>query len=147
MAAMRRGPRPRRMTGLEFEAVRPLLKISGDRISAARLALVDGQTLQAVGEQFGWSRQAVGDAVRIVWQALERWRQSQCAAASAGALLPPGWEQVTLIAPRHLIARLRSEIAHAWPQPVKKAAKAVKKTPKEKPGGVGSGLEKQCRNP
>jgi len=117
----------RRMTAAEFEAVRPLLKISDDRIKAARLALVDGQTLQAIGDQFGWSRQAVGDAVSIVWKTLESYHESQRAAANAGALLPPGWEQVTLIAPSHLITKFRAEIAQASPQPVKKATRAKKK--------------------
>jgi len=105
----------RRMTAAEFEAVRPLLNISDDRTEAARQALVEGRTLQAVGDQFGWSRQAVGDAVGVVWKRLEDYRESQRVAANAGALLPPGWEQVTLIAPSHLIAKFRSEITLASP--------------------------------
>ena len=107
----------RRTTAAEFEAVRPLLNISHDRIEAARLALVEGRTLQAIGDQFGWSRQAVGDAVSVVWKKLEDYHESQRAAANAVALLPPGWEQVTLIAPSHLIAKFRGEIAQASPQP------------------------------
>lgn len=103
----------RRVTAAEFEALRPLLNISADRIEAARLALVDGKTLQAVGDHFGWSRQAVGDAVSVVWKTLESYHESQRAAANAGTLLPPGWEQVTLIAPSHLIAKFRGEIAAA----------------------------------
>jgi len=106
----------KRISAAEFEAVRPLLKISDDRITAARAALVDGETLQAVGTRFGWSRQAVGDAVSIVWRTLESYHQSQRAAANAGALLPPGWEQVTLIAPSDLIAKFRGEIATAAAQ-------------------------------
>jgi len=108
------------MISAEFEAVRPFLKISDDRINAARAALVDGLTLQTVGDRYGWSRQAVGDAVGAVWRALENYHQSQRAAANAGALLPPGWEQVTLIAPSHLIAKFRAEIAKASPQPTTK---------------------------
>ena len=106
----------RRMTVVEFEAVRPLLKISVDRISAARSVLVDGQTLKAVGDVFGWTRQAANDAVTIVWRTLENYRQSQRAAASASTLLPPGWEQVTLIAPSHLIEKFREEIADEYPK-------------------------------
>lgn len=117
------------MTAAEFEAVRPLLKISDDRMEAARAALVDGQTLQAVGDRFGWSRQAAGDAVNAVWRTLESYHESQRAAANAGALLPPGWEQVTLIAPSHLISKFRGEIAQASPQPAK--AKSAKKPKKE----------------
>jgi hypothetical protein len=116
----------RRMTGLEFEAIRPYLNISEDRENAARLALVEGQTLQGVANIYKWSRQAVGDAVAVVWRTYERYHESQRAAANAGALMPPGWEQVTLIAPTHLIAKFRAEIAAASPQP--QAVEAVKKS-------------------
>ena len=119
----------RRMTGLEFEAVRPLLNISEDRMTAARSALVNGQTLQGVANLYGWSRQAVGDAVRVVWQTFEKYHESQRAAASARALLPPGWEQVTLIAPSSLIAEFRQQIAAAVPSEkelIKKPAEAKK---------------------
>jgi hypothetical protein len=101
----------RRMTAAEFEAVRPLLNISADRCEAAKAALVDGKTLASIAEVYGWSRQAVNDAVGIVWNTLERYHESQRATANAGALLPPGWEQVTLIAPSSLIAKFRAEIA------------------------------------
>lgn len=118
----------RRMTGAEFEALRPLLKISDERVQAARLALVDGQTLQGVANLYGWSRQAVGDAVKVVWKTFERYHESQRAAASAGALMPPGWEQVTLIAPTALIAKFRAEIADAAPA----AGEATSKKPAAK---------------
>ncbi|RRD64171.1 transcriptional regulator [Comamonadaceae bacterium OH2310_COT-174] len=106
----------RRMTEAEFEAVRPLLNISAKRIEAARLALVEGQTLQAVGSQYGWSRQAVGDAVSVVWSRLHDYREAQRAAAhAADAALPPGWEQVTLVAPSDLISEFRKAIAKRKP--------------------------------
>jgi hypothetical protein len=105
----------RRMTAPEFEAVRPLLNISDDRANAARLALVEGQTLQGVANMYGWSRQAVGDAVRVVWNTFEKYHESQRAAASAGTLLPPGWEEVKLIAPSYLISQFRQMIAAATP--------------------------------
>ena len=105
----------RRMTGPDFEAVRPLLNISNDRIAAARSALVDGQTLQGVANRYGWSRQAVGAAARIVWSTFQKFCESQRAAANAGVLLPPGWEQVVLIAPSTLIADFREQIAAAVP--------------------------------
>lgn len=112
----------RRLTAAEFQTIRPLLKLSDERVEAARAALVDGETLQAVGARYGWTRQAAGDAVSAVWRTLESYQESQRAAASAGALLPPGWEQVTLIAPSHLIKQFRDEIAQAAPLPAKKAA-------------------------
>lgn len=120
----------RRMTAAEFEAVRPLLNISDDRVTAARAVLVDSLTYQAVGDQFGWTRQAVGDAVGIVWRTLERYHESQKATANAGLSLPDGWEQVTLIAPSYLIPKFRGEIAEATQQPLQKT-KAVKKQKNE----------------
>lgn len=116
----------RRIISAEFDAVRPLLNISSDRIEAARLVLVEGKTLQAVGDKFECTRQAVGDTVNVVWRTLERYHESQRAAANAGALLPPGWEQVTLIAPTNLIDKFRAEIAKVAPQVVKKTETAKK---------------------
>jgi hypothetical protein len=121
----------RRMTAAEFDAVRPLLKISEDRISAARAVLVDGQTLQGTATRFGWaSRNTVFECVNAVWKASEKYRAAQAAAARAATLLPPGWEQVTLIAPSALIARFRLEIAEAAKQgdtmpPAKRRSKRV----------------------
>ena len=96
----------------EFEAVLPLIKkISDQRREAAKAALVDGMSLATVAEACGWTRQAVNDAIRQVWAARERYHESQRATAQAGLLLPPGWEQVTLIAPSHMIERFRADIA------------------------------------
>jgi len=106
----------RRMIATEFESVRPLLNISAQRIEAARLALVEGRTLQAVGDQFGWSRQAVGDAIKVVWKTLENYRKAQQVASNATTQFPPGWEMATLIAPSHLMAKFRWEIAQVSPQ-------------------------------
>jgi hypothetical protein len=104
----------RRMTGAEFDAVQPLLRISEERIAAARAVLVDGQTLQGTATRFGWaSRNTVHECVNAVWKAFERYHASQAAAAKSSALLPPGWEQVTLIAPSSLIAKFRLDIAEA----------------------------------
>lgn len=119
------------MTPAEFEAVRPLLRISEDRVRAARLALVDGQTLQGVANIYKWSRQAVGDAVAAVWRTFERYQESQRAAIRAGPVVPLGWEQVTLIAPSSLIAQFKVEIeaaaqAAAKKVPAKRALSAKK---------------------
>ncbi len=114
----------RRMTDSEFEAILPLLNISENRMKASRMALVEGQTLQGVANIFGWTRQAVGDAVDVVWRTFERYHEAQRATANAGTQLPPGWEKVTLIAPSHLITKFRAEIAQLSPkamsQPLKK---------------------------
>jgi hypothetical protein len=114
----------KRMTAVEFEALRPLLKISDDRMAAARTVLVDGLTYQAAGDRFGWKRQAAGDAVDVVWRTLQRYHESQKAAVNTGTSLPDGWEQVTLIAPSYLIPKFRGEIAEATQQPMQQT-KAV----------------------
>lgn len=101
----------RRMAAIEFETIRPFLKISDDRIKAARAAMVDGRTHQSIGEEFGWTKQAVGDSVSHVWRALQAYHESQAVAARSAGLLPPGWEQVTLTAPSELVAKFREEIA------------------------------------
>lgn len=101
----------RRITGAEFDAVRPLLRISEDRVEAARAALVDGQAHQSIATPHGWTRQAVNDAVTVVWKTLQAFREAQGKSTNAGVLLPPGWAQVTLVAPTVLIDRFRADIA------------------------------------
>lgn len=116
----------RRMSAAEFEAVRPLLNISKDRIEAARSALVEDQTFQAISDQFGWSRQAVNNAVRVVWQTVEKYRESQRVAANAGDSLPPGWERITLITPSYLVPSFRAAIAQALSQPSSNTTRKLK---------------------
>lgn len=116
----------KRITAAEFQALLPFLNISDDRVAAARAAMVEGQTLKSIGETYGWTRQAAGGVVSAVWRVFEKYREAQSLAAKSGILLPPGWEQVTLIAPSHLIAKFRAEIAEASPQ-------VVHKTPGPKP--------------
>jgi len=125
----------RRMLAVEFESVRPLLNISAERVEAARLVLVEGHTLQTAGNRFGWSRQAVGDTINVVWKTLENYRKAQDATASER--LPPDWEKATLIAPRHLIDKFRGEIAQVVPQTYgsKQAVGSKKKAPRRKTQG------------
>lgn len=101
------------MSAAEFLSVQPLLRISPERIEAARLCLVEGATMAAAGQKFGWSRQSVAEAVDVVWKALENFNAAQSAAQSASSHLPPGWEQVTLVAPHELVQKFRFEIAAA----------------------------------
>lgn len=104
----------RRMTAVEFEALRPYLtSISVDRLNAAKACMVDGRTMPSVAADYNWTRQSVNECIGIVWKAFERYHESQKTTANAGTLLPPGWEQVMLIAPSHLIAKFRAEIAEA----------------------------------
>ncbi len=117
----------RRMTAAEFEAVQPLLHISQDRIDAARAALVDGRTHQAIAAPHGWTRQAVNDAVTVVWNVLRDYRVAQSKSENSGLLLPPGWEKITLIAPTALIEKFRAEIAmHASAASVDRDTKTKK---------------------
>jgi len=68
----------RNLSAIQFEAVRPFLRISDDRIEAARLAMVEGQKLADIAAQFDWkSRQAVSAAVGLVWDAYKKLQQSQ----------------------------------------------------------------------
>ncbi len=104
----------KRMTAAEFEAVRPLLaNISRERTDAARMALVDGQSMQGIATIYGWTRQAVHQVVGVVWGQFEKYTQARRAEALAGPQvhLPPGWEQVTLVAPSTLVAQWRNQVA------------------------------------
>jgi imidazole glycerol phosphate synthase subunit HisF len=116
----------RQMMAIEFDSIRPLLNISDDRIQAARSALVDNETYQAVANRYGWTRQAVGDSVDAVWRTLLKYRETQNVAANANVSLPTGWERVELVAPSTMIAKFRMEIDQASrsqtgkPKPAKK---------------------------
>lgn len=104
------------MTVDQFEAVRPHLdRLSAQRITAARMALVDDISMQAIADSFGWSsRQTVSDAVTSVFAAMARYEATRLVANGANDLLaPPGWEAVTLIAPPELITRWRKELTNA----------------------------------
>ena len=102
----------RRATATDFDAVRPLLKnVSDDRADRARSALVDGETLAVIAERHGCSRQAINNDVKTFWDKITDYHAAQRTTSNAGVLLPPGWEQVTLIAPSALIEKFRAEIA------------------------------------
>jgi hypothetical protein len=103
------------MDAVEFDSVRPLLNISDDRIKAACSVLVDGETYQSVAERFGWSRQAVGDSVNVVWRTFLKFQKAQDAAAvKAGVPLPLGWERVELVAPSSMIVEFKKEVAKVY---------------------------------
>lgn len=61
----------RRLTAAEFAAVRPtliLMKIAEPRIEAAHAVMVDGKSIVAVAREQGWTKQAVSNTVRRVWE-------------------------------------------------------------------------------
>lgn len=120
----------KRITATEFESVLPLLNMTESRIAAARSALVDGETFQAVGDRLGCTRQAIYDAVGTVWRVWEKYLEAQrtqeAQRTDANAelvIMPPGWEKVTLIAPTHLITKFKTEIAKVAQQQMPDPAK------------------------
>lgn len=109
---MTKGRKKRHMTAAEFAAVRPLLNISKDRIDAAYSALVLGNVLQLIADEYGWSRQAVNDAANVVWSTLQAYRLAQQAEVNAlNHHLPDGWEMLSIAAPVDLIEKLKQEVA------------------------------------
>jgi hypothetical protein len=105
----------RRLTQAEFDTIRPLIRMTPERVESARLVLVDGMTYEAAGRlrpgPKPYTRQAVGDAVGIVLRVHESYLATQEVADHAGKVLPPGWEAVTLVAPSALIAEFRARVA------------------------------------
>ena len=70
----------RRMSSSEFEAVMLLIgQMSEPRRAAARRALVDGETAQAIGAYYGWGRTAVSNAETAVWRVYQRYLQAKVA--------------------------------------------------------------------
>ncbi|MFL9951110.1 TrfB-related DNA-binding protein [Paraburkholderia agricolaris] len=71
-----------RLTGHEFDALRPLLtSISQERIEAARSAMVDGATLQSIASRYGWTKPAVSKCVAVVWAKHEKFTAARAKAA------------------------------------------------------------------
>ena len=101
----------RRSTEAEFNSVIPLLSISKDRISAAKKVMVEGKPFQSVADEYGLSRQSIDGSVTAVWATIQKYREAQSATLNDGLIMPPGWEQVTLVAPKRLIDKFRLEIA------------------------------------
>lgn len=111
----------KRLSIIEFEAIHPFLRLSEARVMAARYALVEGIRYQWIADEFGWTRQAVGNVVRDVWKVVERFRESQRRLLNSGDSIPPGWEKVTLVTPSFLVPRFRAEIAKAIAHPQNRA--------------------------
>lgn len=101
----------RKTTEKEFNSVIPLLSISADRINAAKKVMVEGRTLQSVADEYSLSRQSIDGSITAVWSTIQKYREAQSATLNDGLIMPPGWEQVTLVAPKRLIDKFRLEIA------------------------------------
>ena|SRR5438309_695704 len=94
------------------------------RAEAARLVLVDGQTLHEVGAFCGWSFQSVDDWVRQAWAARERYREAR--AAEAKTTVSRGWQRVALVASAATVRRGRAELEQAGPPPATSVRRAKK---------------------
>ena len=103
----------RKTTEKEFNSVIPLLSISPDRISAAKKVMVEGRTLQSVADEYGLSRQSIDGSITAVWSTIQKYRETQRATLTVELIMPPGWEQVTLVAPKQLIDKFRLELENA----------------------------------
>jgi hypothetical protein len=103
----------RKTTEKEFNSVIPLLSISPDRISAAKKVMVEGRTLQSVADEYGLSRQSIDGSITAVWSTIQKYREAQRATLTVELIMPPGWEQVTLVAPKQLIDKFRQELESA----------------------------------
>lgn len=109
----------KRLTAAQFEMIRPRLRMTENRIAAARGVMVDGLAAREAAEPYGWVRQNVTDAVNLIWTTFEDYQATKEAEEDEALLMPPGWARITLIAPVELIARFRAEIAQAaqqWPK-------------------------------
>lgn len=102
----------RRLTAQQFEATLPFLRISPDRIEAARRSMVDGDRTDAVAEHYNWTRNAVSICVRKVWEVAERLRleRENWSAGGVDEILPKGWEKRTFVAPVSLMGRWALEL-------------------------------------
>ncbi len=101
----------RRLSAEQFNAVMLLIsRMSVKRREAARLALVDGMTAQAVASHYGWQRTAVNNAETVVWQVHERYMQAKSVELE-GSPLPKGWVRKLVAAPGASIRRLEVEAA------------------------------------
>ena len=116
-----------RLTAHEFAAFRPFLRNDPDRVEVARLVLVEGLTHEAAGQRYGLSRVNVTMLMAAVAKSYERHQRAQAEADQAvAALLPPGWERATVVAPRQLLERLRAEVENA----AQSSTMAKEKSPK-----------------
>lgn len=90
--------------------------ISPDRIEAARLVLLEGMTNEGAAKTIdrGWSRQAVGDCVRVVRREFEAFQKAS-ALAHSDKSIPEGWERVSLVLPSELLPEVYALIARHAP--------------------------------
>jgi hypothetical protein len=102
----------RRLSAEQFDAVMQLVsRMSLQRRSAARQALVDGMTAQAIAAQYGWHRTAVHNAETLVWRMHELYAQAKAVEIDGMSPTPRGWIRKVVVAPKSLIRELEAEAA------------------------------------
>jgi hypothetical protein len=68
--------------------------------------LNEGLTLQAVGNMYDYSRQAVNDTINVVLKTLKAFKQAKANEIEVlTRLLPAGWSYTTIAAPTPMIKR------------------------------------------
>lgn len=92
----------------EFEALQHLLQhsLSADRIAAARMVMVDGNSNQEAAEKFAVTRQAVWKTVQRMRETLQLYKEA-CLIEEAAIerTLPRGWRRATITAPAAIVER------------------------------------------
>jgi TrfB plasmid transcriptional repressor len=101
----------RRLSAQQFQATVPFLRISPDRIEAARRTMVNDESAEEVAKAYGWTRNAVSICVRKVWDVAEKLRQEGSSfSTTGGEVLPRGWEKRTFVAPASLMDKWTVEL-------------------------------------
>jgi hypothetical protein len=102
-----------RLTEQEWRRLEPLLQnIKPDRQEAARRRLVEGLTLSAAGEPFGYSKSDVSYIVKLVlrwWEKLGNLPEKPKP--------PAGWTVVELMVPRRRVDEVRRLVEALYPRP------------------------------
>ncbi len=96
----------------EFEALQHLLQhtLSADRIAAARMVMVDGNSYQEAADKFAVTRQAVWKTVQRMRETLQVYKEA-CVIEEAAIdrTLPRGWRRATITAPAAIVERSLAE--------------------------------------
>lgn len=98
----------RRLTLSQFEAAKNYVHISGERIEAARLAMVHGKKIKDIAKIYGQTSQAISIDIRKMWEA---YQQSKALQSEPSEILPAGFEKAVIIAPTEIMNRIRQELA------------------------------------
>lgn len=135
----------RRLTQDQFDETCSHLRMTEDRVKAARLVLVLGQPAVTVAEDFQWSRANVSAVAKKVWDMaiqLGLVVDGDAPSDEVDDILPDGWDKRSFVAPVELLERWTLELSNygtspsvaAAPSPARRstadrAVASTKKTP------------------